>query len=582
MTIHIAIVGGGPKGLYGLERLVAQLATRSDRPAVEIHLFNRTADFGAGEIYATDQPDYLLINYAIGNITMWIDEAPATVAPRPISLTRWLQARGHAVTDHDFASRAQVGRYLRDGLEQILGHLPERVMVRCIVGEVVDLWHGDEGYRLRLRAADGDRVMEPSYQHLLLATGHPRPTPLPADEAEDTVPFIYPVDAWLPDIPAQQPVAIKGMALTFIDAALALTEGRGGRFAPRAEGGVDYHPSGDEPSAIYPFSRSGLPMVPRGPDVASRTDTLCFFTAEALAVHRPPYDFEATLWPLLHLDFTWAYYRVLFQRTAFEARRCLSADEMTTQIEEFHRRYEVPRFSIEQLFDPLAPLMPLDGDGLHRAVASYLHAGIEAAQRGPEAHPLAALSAVWRAALPRFRQCFAFGGLTEASHLHFLREFAPALIRISFGPPLPNAQKIAALVEAGLLRFDVSRGARCERDEKGQLLLVRGAERRPVSRLIDGRIPKLSLTHNASPLARRLVERGLAQMAHDAEQGGLAISRRGALLNAQGSEERITLTGTPTEGALFDNDSLSRHCNNLVSGWAADCLTELLQRNPDG
>ena len=54
-----------------------------------------------------------------------------------------------------------------------------------------------------------------------------------------------------------------GLGSTFIDAALELTEGRGGAFARNAAGALVYSPSGQEPAKILPFSRTGLPMSPK-------------------------------------------------------------------------------------------------------------------------------------------------------------------------------------------------------------------------------------------------------------------------------------------------------------------------------
>ena len=61
--IHIGIIGLGPKGFYGFERLVAELDRCDNCSAITIHLFNETENFASGWIYDPNQPEYLLMNY---------------------------------------------------------------------------------------------------------------------------------------------------------------------------------------------------------------------------------------------------------------------------------------------------------------------------------------------------------------------------------------------------------------------------------------------------------------------------------------------------------------------------------------
>ena len=81
---------------------------------------------------------------------------------------------------------------------------------------------------------------------MLLATGHEqiRPGSVTADT----------------DVPAGGTLAIRGFALTFIDAALSLTEGRGGEFTEAGDGRLSYRGTG-EPIRILPFSRTGRAML---------------------------------------------------------------------------------------------------------------------------------------------------------------------------------------------------------------------------------------------------------------------------------------------------------------------------------
>ena len=70
-------------------------------------------------------------------------------------------------------------------------------------------------------------------------------------------------------MPAGAPVYVRGMALTSIDVALALTEGRGGSFVPRDDGSarLTYVPAPGEAGTITALSRSGRPVLVK-PDPA--------------------------------------------------------------------------------------------------------------------------------------------------------------------------------------------------------------------------------------------------------------------------------------------------------------------------
>lgn len=69
-TFNIAIIGVGPRGLYGFERLLAQIKKRRLKQPIAIHLFNQNKFFWAGNIYRSDQPPYLIMNYANKNINI--------------------------------------------------------------------------------------------------------------------------------------------------------------------------------------------------------------------------------------------------------------------------------------------------------------------------------------------------------------------------------------------------------------------------------------------------------------------------------------------------------------------------------
>ena len=114
------------------------------------------------------------------------------------------------------------------------------------------------------------------YGEVLIAVGHGRWSPSQARpswaHSAPLVPAVFPVTRWLAAdrVPPGAAVAVRGFALTFLDAALALTEGRGGAFAADARPNrLRYEASPDDAGVLLPFSRTGRPMLPKPePEVA--------------------------------------------------------------------------------------------------------------------------------------------------------------------------------------------------------------------------------------------------------------------------------------------------------------------------
>ena len=94
----VAIVGLGPKGLYCLERLLAEFNARPLEHPLHINIFNRSAHFGASPIYDPEQPEYILVNISVGEIDLWTAEDPPSVAGRGPGFLSWYQETFHPDT----------------------------------------------------------------------------------------------------------------------------------------------------------------------------------------------------------------------------------------------------------------------------------------------------------------------------------------------------------------------------------------------------------------------------------------------------------------------------------------------------
>ena len=593
---RIAIIGGGPKGLYGFERLTAWLNLYPPPERTEIHIFNRSPSFGAGDIYRTDQPSYLLMNNPVGEINMWGKQGPSPVVPGPLSLPDWLrQTMGLDVSDHDYTSRAMAGRYLSQGFKSIAANLPPNVHGTYVVGEVIDISRESGRYSLRLQTQENPGCHSPDeqYDHVLLATGHPKHGKTKqalrfqrfAETHEDAgfIPFVYPAETAFSDVPPGCSVGMLGIGLTFVDAVLALTEGKGGRFQ-RSESAEElvYSPSGEEPRVIYPFSRTGLPMIPRI-SVPTGNNELRFLTPSALQRldSRKQLDFDRQIWPLLQQDMIYAYYRIALKNARFPTplSGCNTFEDVERLIGHFHQRHPCePPFNAEAFLRPARGAGRHAGSSHNEWIKSLYKGYLEEARKGELLSPLAAAVAVWRKASPLFSKAYAFGGFAPKSHQQFDASSRGMLDRVTFGPALKSAEKLYALMQYGLLDFDLAENPDVVPSEELGTFVLQHKEttcRRSVQYLVDARIPKVRLADHPGPLYRNLLDRGLITIYENRagqdvyRPGAVNITRQGCVIGRDGHiNQSITVAGTPTEGITFDNDALSRDRNNFVDDWA--------------
>jgi len=347
---RLAIVGGGPRGTYALERLAMTADRLIPDLALEVHVFERTGEFGAGAVHSARQPRTNVLNRIASQIGFAADETLASDGPlrdradRP-TLHEWCRAR-YAATgegDLDLDATDWPRRYVH-GLalnERFRAYHDEldgsgRAHVELHVAEVVDIVDQPDGRLLVRTAADDGIVVD----HVLLVTGHSTNDPVrsgsstnglarfAAEHEADFLASVYPLEERLTETtsgPGQR-VACNAMGVAAIDQILFLTEGRGGTFADDGAGGLRYRPSGREPGRLHAFSRSGLfpyarPVNLRSllPDGGAVTPTaLTIGSMERLrrrseaAGHGGQLDFVGDVLPLIAAEMALLHHGALF------------------------------------------------------------------------------------------------------------------------------------------------------------------------------------------------------------------------------------------------------------------------------
>ncbi|MBY8884720.1 FAD/NAD(P)-binding protein [Streptomyces sp. PTM05] len=351
-----------------MERLAASVASH-EGVTLEIHVFDRTGQFGAGGVHSPLQAPTSFLNRIAKHVSFGADDTnegagPVLPAGRRPNLYEWCRRKFAQTGDprfdieadswpkrylHGMALREQFARYV-ESLRAL-----SRVTVELHHHEVIDMEDlvGPAGTAkalvitsLPLAEDEESAPQRTTVDQALLLTGHSYNDPMRSERtrhwaecanstARSTyLPSAYPLQERLTAEAAGpgQVVGCAGTMLTGIDVVLHLTEGRGGRFERDSGGNLRYLPSGREPRSIVAFSESGLFAFARCPEssrpgVPQAKHRGVFLTIEAVDRLRRNFgsrpvrigermvrqlDYEQHLFPLMVAEMWLLYYATLF------------------------------------------------------------------------------------------------------------------------------------------------------------------------------------------------------------------------------------------------------------------------------
>lgn len=540
-TPTLVVIGAGPRGTGLIERIAANVpALYGERP-LTIHLVDPHPP-GGGRIWRHDQSPLLWMNSMAEDVTMFTDDTvqqEGPVRPGP-ALDTWaadirdgratlpegagidpeLLHEIKALEGTDFPSRRLQSVYLRWVYEQAVAALPEGITVHWHRGTALRVTGPREGRQRVWLEGSGTPLIADA---VVVTIGHLDAEPEPeqvelADFADRHglvhLPPDFTADTDLSEVPAGEPVIVRGFGLAFVDLMVLLTEGRGGRY----EDG-EYVPSGREP-LLHIGSRRGVPYhskigyawegerppLPRflGPELT-----------EALLKADRPVDFRRDVWPHVDKELGYAHYHRLFtahpERTTgdwagFEAEYA-AADPAGPELAALVAA-AVPdpedRLDLEALDHPLEGVRHPSFDALQEGLRDYITADL-ARRHDPGRSPDLA---VFLGLLSAYGQLIRLGDTGGWWHGFFSY--------LASGPPGPRLHQLLALSRAGVVRF-LGAGMTVETDERRGLFLA-GSTTVPGQRiaartLVEARLPDPTLERTRSPLLQELHEDGAAATA---------------------------------------------------------------------
>lgn len=247
---RIAILGGGPSGLFMYKRFVDE-----NRTDITIDIFERKKSLGAGMPYSTDGANDEHITNVSGNeipdlvtsIAEWIRTVPQETLQR-------FHIDPDNYNDYKVLPRLLFGQYLSAQftlLKQKAAEqgIPTNIYFNSVVTDIID--HPQRSVVV-VEIGGRDKY---EYDHVIICTGHNWPV-----KHEGTVPgyFDSPYPPAKLAFQVNHAVAIKGSSLTAIDGIRTLAR-HNGSFSKDTEGKLIYIPADTSPDfKLVMHSRNGM------------------------------------------------------------------------------------------------------------------------------------------------------------------------------------------------------------------------------------------------------------------------------------------------------------------------------------
>jgi uncharacterized NAD(P)/FAD-binding protein YdhS len=549
--LRVAIVGLGPKGLFALERLLDHTGRGGARASLDVDVFEPHPAPGAGPVYDPRQPAYLRMNIAADQLNLWSADNAAVPPSERLAFTEWRRSQGpvEGLASARYPPRALVGRYLADGFERIRRRVPRGMRLALLPLEVRAA-HTD-GTSWTVVAADGSTRV---YDEVLVTVGHGTGA-APAEpeswpHAASLIPGVFPVARWLTAdrVPPGSAAVVRGFALTFLDAALALTEGRGGAFEADAHPHrLRYVPGAGDVGVILPVSRTGRPMLAKPqPELAASVpelEEIARSGSERVLALPEGLDLRVDLLPIL---------------ADAVAANLLAANPRRPEGERPRRVADAARDWLSTACDGFPPVAAHHAaDDVERSL------DVGSGLRPPDL-PWA-LGHTWQSLYPALVERLGGTGLSHRAWPAF-RRLAAEMERVAFGPPPVNAAKLLALIGAGTIDLDHVRGSRIT-TTNGVTSIGAGHARRTVDVVVNAVLPGPGVRDSGPGLLERLTADGHARVAP--RRRGLEVTRDAACVGRDGRRTPgLSAAGRATEDWVIGNDTLNRSLHPHLDRWA--------------
>jgi uncharacterized NAD(P)/FAD-binding protein YdhS len=600
--IEMAIVGLGSWGMCVLERTVNR-ARQVGTPA-RVHIIE-PAQLGGG-VYSAEQPDFLVLNNACGQLSLYAAPDDDNPPPYAVGLHQWamvcgyrwvgyecrIGAGGERIRPTDYLPRRLMGEYLAWFYETLVDYAPPNLEIIRHYAAAVDISPALAGREAVLL----DNGATLTVDHVVLTSGHTW-NHEPGADGGVRYQRAYPVESLDQSAPAGSSVAVAGMGLVGFDVLTALTIGRGGTFQDHGDQAdrLRYVPSGHEPT-ITLYSRSGAPYCAKsatGVDPYGQYEPVVCTPEEFAALTNPGgsavrrhVDFRAELLPLIFAEMQARYY--------IQSALLAGGDVASTEVRNVLRQgwvnghYEKAVDSLEPRygrFDPAGHLFA-GADRQYTSAGDYqgqvydmIDDDLTEALR-PGGSPVKAAQEVLRILRDQLRSVIEFGGLSLDSYIEFQSNVRGRINRLEAGVPPMRSQQLLGLLEAGVVRIPLGPNpelAACPEGVRLNSTALDEATSVTVGGVVRGYLDMPSLARSGSPLLNRLYANGrLTQLSYgDTPVGSVAINEDFHPYDTEGRlQSNLSVLGVLTEGVRYFTHYLPSPRSRLRAVYDAQACVE--------
>ncbi|PBJ15924.1 FAD/NAD(P)-binding protein [Flavobacterium sp. ACN6] len=292
---RIAILGGGPSGLFVYKRLI-----ESGKNNFEIDIFERKAELGSGMPYSIEgASDEHVTNVSDNEIPTIVNHMSEWIKTAPAALLERFKIDPDRFNEYKVVPRLLFGHYLSGQFELLQKAASEAGITTRIhfKSTVTDISYNTVNETVTIETVQQENK---EFDFAVICTGHNWPI-----RYEGTIPGYY--DAPYPPqklaLRLNHPIAVKGSSLTAIDAIRTLAR-HNGAFEESADGTLCFEPlPNNEAFKIMMHSRSGMLPAVRFHLEDSHLSNDSLLTADEIDAHRKENDGFLSLDFLFERDF---------------------------------------------------------------------------------------------------------------------------------------------------------------------------------------------------------------------------------------------------------------------------------------
>ena len=579
--MKLAIVGGGPRGLYALECIMLSAYNNQLNSGIEIILFESREFLGSGWVWRPNQleSNWLNINErALKDLPGRIEtKYKDTIVPSFPSYTDWLPKaeQNPPLSKADtFPPRSKMGLYLIDRFNTLAD-----VLVGCEILTIVKEQVHNVNYLGNTISLETSEKTYTNFNDIVLTIGHQDTflddqlsewkTYADANSSVTLHTEAYPIEPILNDhLKISTTIAFRGFGLATIDHLRAITEKLGGSFETVNDRTrqVRFNKGPIREQSLVPFSLNGLPMVPK--PLNGDIDNNFKPTDDELN------DFAETIHSKSHKKPLADNHYFLIEAMA------KVASNVFMRLGKLARAHTLSQNDVELLIISYLNNQELEHDlllDLDMDVLKMMTSQVGMATLQETISLDYCIGQVWRHCQPTFYKTFSYPKLEDdvVAEIIGLDE---ASKRYSYGPPVESIQQLIALCEAKVLNLEFLNDPNIALESDGWKLSLNGTHI-VANKMINSILDAPKLVDVDAPIIRSLLDNAIIEPLHT--DLGIRTDDVNYIITPEDTPKApIAVLGRLSKGSVIGVDAILECFNVRIRNWAEHLVTNMTLKTP--